>query len=514
MRWRRAQTITLAVLTLIALGTVPWVVGATDRSPFIATARADPPAAGSTVYATVGTTPSGAPIPANFMGLSLEYSALPAYTGGKPAAVNPVFLQLLRNLAPARGQSLVLRIGGDSTDSTWWPTARVAPPPGVGYALTPAWLASARSLAASLGARLILGVNLAAGRPALAAAETRALLDGIGRQYVSALEIGNEPDVYGVFPWYDGSHGAVFARGAGYSLSDYIGELGRWITALPNIPIAGPSFAELPWMAGLPEVARAEPGVHIMTVHRYPLQGCLNNRSSPSYPSVANLLSDRSSSGLAQALVPYVEFAHHQGLQFRVDEMNSAALAGCLGRTGVSDTFSSALWALDTLFNLAAVGVDGVNVHSLPGAAYQLFTFTQTHGSWQGSVKPDYYGMLMFSQAFPPGAQLLPVAAPAGPVKVWATRSPDGRVRVVAINEESRSHQVELQLPGGNGQARLEWLQAPGALAKTGVTLGEQSFGMQTATGRLPAPSTAPIPSLLGWYSIDLPADSAVLLTR
>src|SRR6202044_1846291 len=131
-------------------------------------------------------------------------------------------------------------------------------------------------------------------------------------------------------------------------------------------------------------------------------------------------------SGLAQSIEPYVSYAHAHGLAFRVDEMNSAALARCLGRSGVSATFSSALWALDTLFNMAAIGVDGVNVHTLPGAAYQLFTFTHSRGSWQASVRPEYYGLLMFSQAFPPGAVLLPVAAPAGPVKVWATRAPDG----------------------------------------------------------------------------------------
>ena len=41
-------------------------------------------------------------------------------------------------------------------------------------------------------------------------------------------------------------------------------------------------------------------------------------------------------------------------------------------------------------------------------------------------MHPEYYGLLMFAQAFPPGARLLPVSAPAGPVKVWATEAPTG----------------------------------------------------------------------------------------
>ncbi len=49
----------------------------------------------------------------------MEYASVPAYAGTNPAAVNPVFTRLIAGLA-APG-SLVLRIGGDSSDRTWWP---------------------------------------------------------------------------------------------------------------------------------------------------------------------------------------------------------------------------------------------------------------------------------------------------------------------------------------------------------------------------------------------------------
>src|SRR5581483_6100728 len=98
-------------------------------------------------------------------------------------------------------------------------------------------------------------------------------------------------------------------------------------------------------------------------------------------------------------------------------------------------------------FDLASVGVDGVNVHSLPGAGYELFTFRRTAAGWQAFVHPDYYGMLMFSQAFPAGARLVPVRAPAGPVKIWATLGLDGHTWVTLINKGSRARWVELWLP-------------------------------------------------------------------
>ena len=514
MRWRRAQTPILAALTLLVLGIAVYhAAGVTRPDSDPARAAAGDPVAPSAVYATVDPTPAGAPLPAGFLGLSLEYGALEAYTGADPAALDPVFVQLLRNLGGVGG-NFSLRIGGNSTDATWWPVPGMSAPAGVSYALTPGWLDSARALASGLGAKLILGVNLAAGRPRLTAAEADALLAGVGAGNVAALELGNEPDVYRVFPWYRKHRKPVFARGAGYNLNAFLAEAHQTAATLPPVPLAGPASAELPWLSAVPALLAAEPRLGMVTVHRYPIQGCLRNRRSPSYPSIPNLLSDRSSVGMATALAPYVAAAHARGLRFRVDELNSAALAGCLGRTGVSNTFASGLWMLGALFDLASVGVDGVNIHSLPGAAYELFTFRRNAGGWRAFVHPDYYGMLMFAQAFPPGAQLLPVHVAPGPVKVWATRSADGHIRAVMINQDSRSHTVELQLPSAGAQASLEWLKAPGLAATDGVTLGGHTFGAETATGSLPAPQLQPASQLLGWYSIQLPPASAVLLTR
>ncbi len=464
------------------------------------------------VSATVGSTPTGQPLPSGFVGLSLEYSALSSYAGRNPKAVNPVLIHLIRNLAP--GQRPILRIGGDSTDSTWWPIHGWKRPAGIDYTLTSGWLNVAKTVAGALGARMIMGINLAADLPKLAAAEGQALVAGIGRRYIEAFEIGNEPDVYGMFPWYQTKHGRdVYSRPGSYDLSEYVDQFSRWRTALPSLPLAGPAFAELNWLGGLPQFIDAEQGLRIVTLHRYPLRACLTDPSAPGYPTIASLLSDQASAGIAQAVAPYVGTAHAHGLSFRVDEMNSAS---CSGKFGVSNTFASALWVLDTLFNLADAGVDGVNIHSLPGAAYAPFWFTHRRGRWEAFVRPEYYGMLLFAQAFPPGAKLLPVSvSPSGPLKVWATRDSAGHVRVVVINKDpANAYDVSLQVPGLNGEAQLERLQAPSAASTNGVTLGGQTFGNQTSTGDLPAlPHTDPLLPVLGSYSFLMPAASAALLT-
>ena len=476
---------------------------------FAGEAQAQPPV----VTAAVQSTPTGQRMGQGFVGVSLETKALHIYTGRNPLAINPVLVQLVRGLAPH--QQPVLRIGGDSTDSTWWPMRGVIPPGGITYGLTKGWMRTTRALARDLHAKLILGVNLAADRPSLAAAEGREMVQAIGRRYIDALEIGNEPDLYGVFPWYrDRRDHVVFARPRNYSLSDFIHDYSRWRSALPTAPLVGPSFARLSWLSGENRFLNAQHNkVGTVTAHRYPLRGCVKNPSSPSYASIGNLLADGSSAGLASDVRHYVSIAHARGLAFRVDEMNSAS---CSGAFGVSDTFASALWVLDTLFNFASVGVDGVNVHTLPRAAYQLFSFRQRKGTWHAFVHPEYYGMLMFAQAFPPGARLLPVSIASGPIKAWATSAPDGRTRVVLINQSSTADvSVQLQIPNGTSSVSIERLEAPSLSATKDVAYGGQSFGNDTTTGRLAGqPSLDQAAADNGSYSISLPAASAAVVTR
>jgi hypothetical protein len=469
-------------------------------------------ASADTLAATVSTSPTGASMPSGFVGVSFEYRAMHQYTGRDPLAINPVLLSLLRGLAP--GQSPVIRIGGDSTDDTWWPIPGMIPQGGIYYRLTKGWLRTTQALAADLNAKLILGINLAAGRSAIAAAEGRAFIAGIGRRYISALEIGNEPDLYSVFPWYRDRRGRLFRRRSrSYDLAAYTRQFTQWAHVLGNIALAGPAASGPGWMHGLNSFIKAEPRLRLITYHRYPLRACTNDATDPTFASIPNLLADSSSAGLATPLSPFVKVAAAHGLPLRIAEMNSAS---CEGAAGVSDSFASALWALDTMFNFAAEGVQGVNFHMLPGSHYELFTVSQTTGgAWQAFVHPEYYGLMMFAQAFPPGARLLPVTAPAGPVKVWATAGTDGTVRVVGINQDATAeHDVQITLPGATNSGTLETLAAPSLAATDGVTLGGQSFGEETTTGTLPGtPATTPVTSAAGVYTIALAPASAAMLT-
>jgi hypothetical protein len=457
----------------------------------------------------VGSQPAGRPVPPGFVGTSIEYWALPAYAGPDPGAVNPLFARLLRWLAP--GQTPVVRIGGNSTDETWWPLPGTTAPAKVAYSLTPTWLQTARGLARAIGGKLILGINTAAEDPALAAVEAHEFEAGIGPQYIEALELGNEADLYGRKPGYKtGQPSPILARPAWYDLSSFIHEFASVRRALGASPVAGPAFAWRSWMGGLGRFLAAEPGLSLVTFHRYPLHGCNEAPSAPGAASIPHLLSPYSTSELAAPVAAYAAVAHARGLQFRVDELGSVA---CAGKLGVSDTFASALWALDTLFELAAVGVDGVNFHTFPGAGYQMFSFRLERGQWRVSVPPEYYGLKLFTDAAPPGARLLATTPLAWPLRTWATRATDGTTRLLLLNGDlHRARPVDVAVaedPGG--AAQVTWLLAPAPAAKGGVTLGGQSFNSSGWLSGRARP--AYVVATAGRYSLRLPPASAALLT-
>ena len=175
--------------------------------------------------------------------------------------------------------------------------------------------------------------------------------------------------------------------------------------------------------------------------------------------------------------------AHSHHVPLRVDEMNGVS---CGGQAGVSNVFASSLWSLDTLFAMARAGVAGINVHTVPGHINEVIGVSQVHGQWQAVVHPEYYGLMMFAQAAPAGSQLLRITGNGSSgLTAWATRAPDGHVRVVLINRGSRARTAVVRIPSASGPATVERLQAPSLDSTTGVTLGGQTFGAATSTGLL-----------------------------
>ncbi len=371
---------------------------------------------------TVDTKARERTIPHGFLGLSFEYMSLERFAGTNPAALDPVFLQLVRNLT--HGQKPVIRIGGGSTDHTWLAVPHMRKPGGVSYTITSQWLAVARSMSRVLNARMIFGINFEADSRKLASAEANALVKAVGPAHTAGVELGNEPELYSNWGWYTNSRGhPVTGRAPGYDLSSFTRDFVNIARGLPG-PITGPTIGGIGWFPGLANFIAAEPRLRLITLHRYPTLVCFEHPSSPYYPTIPHLLLPQASRGLARSVATYVALAHAHHLPLRIDEFNAIS---CGWKPQVGYSFASALWALDTLFEMANVGVDGVNVHTYPPTTDELWQFNYGHGRWHGQVEPEYYGLLMFAKAAPAGSTLLKITGKAGAgIHAWATLAPGG----------------------------------------------------------------------------------------
>ncbi|MGA2930144.1 MAG: glycosyl hydrolase family 79 C-terminal domain-containing protein [Solirubrobacteraceae bacterium] len=330
-----------------------------------------------------------------------------------------------------------------------------------------------------------------------------------GRQQRGRL--GNEPELYGTFAWYTRDGQPVPGRPADYDFADFTSDFSRISRTLPRLALAGPSIGVPTPVPRLGQFLAAEPRLGLASFHAYPLLECFTDPSSPRYPTIPRLLAPSSSTGLADSLAGYVATARSDQLALRVDEMNTV---GCGAAPGVSNTFATALWALDASFAMAQVGVAGINIHTYPGSTSQLFSFTRKGRSWSASVEPEYYGLEMFAQAAPPGSVLLSTASNGTDVRAWATRATDGTVRVVLINDAGGRRVVAVRSPISAATATLVQLLAPSVGAQSGVTLGGQGFGRRTTTG-LPAgrARVAPLAPIRRDFVVTLPPTSAALLT-
>lgn len=465
----------VAVLWLL-LGSGPSAVPrATARTRYPARTAAESPSPSAKLpraRVTITAAQAAVPIPRSFLGLSTEYWSLPLYERHLRA-----FERVLAMVHVQGDGPLILRIGGDSADRTYWdPRARSLPRSLFG--LTPQWLDEAATLVRRTGTRVILDLNLAADSPAMAARWARAALAQLPRRSLVGFEIGNEPDLYHREFFYRLGAMAGTALGApDFTAATYARDFGSYADALSrvigSVPLLGPAVAnpalDVGWLSSL--IARDHRQLGMLTAHRYPLSAC-KSTSSPQYPTVARVLSERSSAGLAQTVKPGVALAHHAGLGLRLTEMNSVT---CGGRSGVSNTFATALWAPDALFELAQAGVDGVNLHIRVDAVNAPF-------SLRGSslrARPLLYGLIMFARTLGPNARLLHLQlrqAQSLHLKVWAVKLTGHALHVLVINKGRRAANVDLRLPA-SGPASVQRLLAPSATAEGGVTLAGQQLG-------------------------------------
>jgi hypothetical protein len=446
-------------------------------------------------------------VPRSFLGLSTEYWDVPVYERRLGS-----FERILSRLHVPGDGRLVLRIGGDSADRSFWdPGAQTMP--GWVFELTPRGLRRTGILVHRTGVRLILDLNLVTGSPLIAAQWASAAERRLPHASVVGFEIGNEPDIYSHRYWLArlaatrlGASVLPDALSAGSYARDFRSYAQALVQVAPVVPLLGPALAhpalDANWIRGL--IEGAHPGLGTVSEHAYPLSACAK-RSSRAYPTIARVLSERASAGIARSVKAAVLLAHRAGLRFRLTELNSVT---CGGRPGVSDTFATALWAPDALFELLRTGVDGINVHVRTNTINAAFTPT-TRGL---RARPLLYGLILFASTLGPNAQLLDSQVHSTSslhLKAWAVRVRGDVLHVLLIDKSNRSAAVYLHLPA-LGPATVERLLAPSVRSSSGVTFAGRELGDD---GRWQGQLTGQIihPGARG-YELTIAAASAVLL--
>ena len=424
----------------------------------------------------------GRAIPEGFIGLSYESAVLasPEYLSQGNLSV----MGLMQGLGP----SSVLRLGGNSSERTIWRDTGNATG-AESFVITPAAINKLAALLKALDWRLIYGLNLARGTPEAAAEEAAYVARAVGPRLV-AFQIGNEPDGFG--RWR-----AV--RPQDYDFGAFLTEWRRFhaaiVARLPAARFAGPDVAEPSWIRAFIEVAGDD--LILVTRHYY-----ADGPAGAPHISLARLL--RSAPQAETMLEEMRSIGETYRLPFRIAEGNSIFNEG---QPGLSDTFASALWGVEFMFQAAEAGAEGINFHTGNAKAY---TPIGPGPDGKHVARPLYYGMLMFGEAAR-DASLLPARLTAMGLNMatYATRQAKGAVKVCLINKDlERGARVEIRAGRDFEVASLLRLTASSAEAKTGVTLGG---AVVDSLGRW---SSHPVKAL-SWRSesvVEVPAASAVIV--
>ncbi|MGP0018591.1 MAG: glycosyl hydrolase family 79 C-terminal domain-containing protein [Candidatus Sulfotelmatobacter sp.] len=358
--------------------------------------------------------------------------------------------------------------------------------------ITPVAIRNLREFLDTCGWKLIYGLNLGTGTADEAADEAAHVIDAVGSKLI-AFQLCNEPDLF----FRNG------IRKADYDFKQFAVEWQHFYETirarLPNAPFAGPDTAyNNEWLVPFARQFKRE--AVFLSQHYYA-------EGPPTDPSMTIERLLRPNPKLQDELTGMQKTMQESALPFRLAETNSCYQGG---KQGVSDTFASALWAGDLMYQLAAAGGSGINFHGGGYGWYTPIAGTQENGFL---ARPIYYGMLLFAQA---GAGQLveshldaPQAAPL--LTAYALRASSGAIRVAVFNKHL-DRGVHLTLDAGQRAQRVTALRlhAPRVDDTTDATFGGSPVGAGGAWSALKQDSLA---LENGVAVLDLPAASAALIT-
>ncbi|MDR3527456.1 MAG: hypothetical protein P4L57_09260, partial [Rhizomicrobium sp.] len=370
------------------------------------------------------------------------------------------------------GASGVLRIGGNtSAYSVWTPdgapaagSEEIAGPDTGNQAaprrpVTPLAIKNLRDFIDATGWKLVYGLNMGTESPQSVAAEADCVAKTMGSKLV-AFQLCNEPDLF--------ARNGV--RGPDYNFEQFATEWQRFFEAVrsrvPGAPFAGPDTAfNNEWL--VPFASRFKKDVLFLSQHYYA-------EGPPTDPTmtIGRLL--RPNPTLQDEFNGMVRTRQNSGLAFRMAETNSCYKGG---KQGVSNTFASALWGADLMYQLAANGGTGINFHGGGYGWYTPIAGTPTKGF---QAQPLYYAMLLFAQGG--SGQLVETQMTGGAdtqlVTAYGLKNNDGTLKAAIFNKDEE-RDVRLTIDPGSPatHAMVQRLSAPRIDDTANTTFGGAAVG-------------------------------------
>lgn len=456
-----------------------------------------PVQAQSLVHIEVQSQNPGRTIAPDFVGLSFEMQSVLADTNGGHffSAGNEKLVATFKVLGIKE-----LRVGGNTADRPSLPVPSVAD------------VDNLFAFARAADVKVIYTLRLNQGSPEDAAN----MANYIERHYPKQLDcfsIGNEPNVFST------------------NYQVYLAEWKRFaaqITAPTNSPEArfcgpGVSPGHEKWSAQFAADLTGTGLVKFISQHDYP-GGDARKVINPA-AARDKLLSADMDAHYAKFAANFVPTVLTNGLAYRFEEANSFYDGGALD---VSDTFASALWALNFQWWWASHGLIGVNFHTGDKVAARDMNKPCRYATfWTApdgyNVHPIGYAEKMFSLGS--HGRLLPVkikteSATNLNFSAYAILGADKKLYVTLINkshDKTAAHlTVQIDAPKINGWAKGEIirLEAPAAdlSRKTAVTLGGAEITDDAKWNGAWQPVLIPVESPQSAFIVDLPATSAAVV--
>jgi len=469
----------------------------------------------ASVRLTLRTDRLGNKIGEDFTGLSYESAQL----GNQQffSGDNTELAGFMRRL----GRSGVLRIGGNTSEFTHWTgnTAKTADTAeskklreqdktnSIAYALavgpdtghkapapvniTPLAIRNLRDFLDACGWKLIYGLNMGTGTPEQAADEASYVMDAVGSKLI-AFQLCNEPDLF----YRNG------IRKENYDFKQFAAEWKRFYDAIrervSNAPFAGPDTAyNNDWL--VPYANQFKHEAVFLSQHYYA-------EGPPTDPAMTIERLLKPNPKLEAEFQGMKQTVQASGLPFRLAETNSCYQGG---KQGVSDTFASALWGADLMYQLASAGGMGINFH---GGGYGWYTPIAGTSEDGFLARPIYHGMLLFAQA---GAGQLIESKLDGLEQTLLTayglRSDSGAIKAAAFNK-NLDRSVRLTIDAGQRAQQVTALRlhAPRVDDTTDTTFGGSPVG---ASGAWSAAREEKLSVENGLAMIELPAATGALIT-